>query len=62
MKRTHLYLSEILLFFVFAGIIVSCSTPEKKAEKEIDSFMKKSGTVGLSDAVVKDNKIIYTRY
>ena len=52
----------LLLLFAVTVIIGSCSTPEKKAEKEIDSFMKKSGSVGLSVAVVKDNKIIYTRY
>ncbi len=60
MIKKYLSLRGLLLFFAVTVIIASCSTPEKKAEKEIDSFMDKSGTVGLSVAVVKNNKIIYT--
>lgn len=60
MIKKYLSLRGLLLSFAVTVIIASCSTPEKKAEKEIDSFMEKSGTVGLSVAVVKDNKIIYT--
>ena len=49
-----------LLFFVTTVIIVSCGSLKQKAEKMINSFMEKSGTVGLAVAVVKDNIIIYT--
>lgn len=60
MKKSLTFLINIIPFFVLARIICSCSTPEQKAVKQIDSFMEKSGTIGLSVAVVKDNKIIYT--
>ena len=54
------YFIDILVLFLLAGIIFSCKTPEQKAEQKLEAYMKKSGTIGLSVAVVKDNKIIYT--
>jgi CubicO group peptidase (beta-lactamase class C family) len=60
MARYRFSLNVMLLFLVTAFIIVSCGSPEQKAEKLINSFMEKSGTIGLAVAVVKDNKIIYT--
>jgi len=60
MIKNYLSMRGTLLLVAVTVMFASCSTPEKKAEKELDSFMEKSGTVGLSVAVVKDNKIIYT--
>jgi CubicO group peptidase (beta-lactamase class C family) len=60
MIKNYMSMRGTLMLSALTVIIASCSTPEKKAEKEIDLFMKKSGTVGLSVAVVRDNKIIYT--
>jgi CubicO group peptidase (beta-lactamase class C family) len=60
MIKNYMSMRGTLMLTALTVIIASCSTPEKNAEKEIDLFMKKSGTVGLSVAVVRDNKIIYT--
>ena len=60
MNKYRSSLNFPLLFFVTTVIIVSCGSPKQKAEKMINSFMEKSGTVGLAVAVVKDNIIIYT--
>jgi len=43
-----------------AGILVSCSTKEEKAAREINAFLEESGTLGLAVAVVKDGALIYT--
>ncbi len=50
----------MLFLFVTTFIIPSCVSQEKKAEKLINAYMEKTGTIGLSVAVVKDNRIIYT--
>jgi len=60
MNKYRSSLNFPLLFFVTTVIIVSCGSLKQKAEKMINSFMEKSGTVGLAVAVVKDNIIIYT--
>jgi CubicO group peptidase (beta-lactamase class C family) len=49
------------VIIVMAIITFSCGSPGKKADKQIKLYMERSGTVGLSVAVVKDNKIIYTK-
>jgi CubicO group peptidase (beta-lactamase class C family) len=56
----HRISTGITLFTFAAFVLISCGSPERKAEKQINSFMEKSSTVGLSVAVVKDNKVIYT--
>lgn len=60
MKRNFRYIKGILLFLSVSLIVFSCSSPEKRAAKRIEAFMAKSGTAGLSLAVVRDNKLIYT--
>ncbi len=61
MKKNCSYLKVILLFLSVSIIVISCSSSEKRADERIEAYMEKSGTIGLSVAVVKDNKIIYTR-
>lgn len=60
MERNRAFMGMMLVIFVTAFIAASCGSPEQKAEKMINSYMEKSGTIGLSVAVVKDNMIIYT--
>jgi CubicO group peptidase (beta-lactamase class C family) len=60
MERYRASLKVMLAIIVTAVITISCGSPEQRAEKMINSYMEKTGTVGLSVAVVKDNKIIYT--
>lgn len=57
------YFSLRGLFVLFAACLIlgSCSTPDKKAAREISAFMEESGTIGLAVVVVKDNKMIYSR-
>lgn len=47
-------------FVVTVLLVISCTTPEERAEKALDSYLKKSGTTGLSVAVVKENQIVYS--
>jgi CubicO group peptidase (beta-lactamase class C family) len=61
MERLRYSNNVLLLFITTAFVIASCGTPEQKAVRMINTFMEKSGTVGLAVAVVKDNKIIYTK-
>ena len=61
MIKNYLSLRGMILLFAVNVIIGSCSTPEKKASREISKFMEESGTIGLAVAVVKDNKVIYSR-
>lgn len=49
----------IILISLTIIAISFCMSPERKAKRDIAEFMEKSGTVGLSVAVVKDNKLIY---
>ena len=59
MNKNRISTGAALITFAIL-LITSCSSPEKKADRLINEFMEKSGTVGLSVAVVKDNKLIYT--
>jgi CubicO group peptidase (beta-lactamase class C family) len=45
---------------ILAAIVTACGTVEEKAEKKINQFMDKSGTLGLAVAVVKDGQVVYT--
>ena len=60
MERYRASLKVMFVTIVTAVITLSCGSPEQRAEKIINTYMQKTGTVGLSVAVVKDNKIIYT--
>ncbi|MBK9389876.1 MAG: beta-lactamase family protein [Bacteroidetes bacterium] len=60
MERYRASLKVMFVIIVTAVITLSCGSPEQRAEKIINTYMQKTGTVGLSVAVVKDNKIIYT--
>jgi CubicO group peptidase (beta-lactamase class C family) len=60
MKRNNSFLRVMIFITVTALITGSCNTPEQKAENRINSFLEKSGTVGLAVVVVKDNQIIYS--
>ncbi len=49
-----------ILLLVLMVSLIGCSTdPAQKCDKELKKIMKTSNVVGLSVAVVKDNKIIY---
>ena len=56
-----LSLRGMILVIAVTAIISSCSTPEIKADSGIRSFIEESGTIGLAVAVVRDNKVIYSR-
>ncbi|MBE0675914.1 MAG: beta-lactamase family protein [Bacteroidales bacterium] len=45
---------------MLAATVAACGTVEEKAEKKINHFMEKSGTLGLAVAVVKDGQVVYT--
>jgi CubicO group peptidase (beta-lactamase class C family) len=60
MERYRASSRMMLVIIVTVFIAASCGSPEKKAEKLINAYMENTGTIGLSVAVVKDNKIIYT--
>lgn len=54
----------IKAFFValFAIAIVSCSTsPEKRADQELNKILKQFNAVGIGAAVVKDGRLIYNQ-
>ena len=43
------------------SLLVGCApSPEKAFEKDIEEFRQNIGNVGMSVAVVKDNKLVYT--
>lgn len=51
-----------LLFLCLVGtMLFSCSNPEAEFEKELEAFRADIENVGMSVAVVKDNKIIYNK-
>jgi D-alanyl-D-alanine carboxypeptidase len=57
-RRTHL--KSAIMIAILAIIVSACGTVEEKAEKKINQFMEKSGTLGLAVAVVKDGQVVYT--
>lgn len=53
-------LKSVIMVAILAAIVTACGTVEEKAEKKINQFMDKSGTLGLAVAVVKDGQVVYT--
>ena len=46
---------------ILLSLLVGCApSPEKAFEKDIEEFRQDIGNVGMSVAVVKDNKLVYT--
>lgn len=60
-KRLNLMVRFSMLLTI-AFLVISCTNESagKRATRELNKLLEESGTVGLSVAVVKNNKIIYT--
>ena len=54
------YFKSAISAVIITMIATACGTVEERAEKKINEFMEKSGTIGLAVAVVKDGQIVYT--